>query len=100
MMTILIDLDRGHGGTVRNGPASERALRLTPAHAKVPRADVELFTGGDTYLQLYVPREAARRARASGKSESMRTIAHAPRGWPTPLGVGVILGRFRRRNRH
>jgi FMN reductase len=142
----------GVGGTIRTGSSSEKALRQVLAHAQLAGADVELLTGRDIDLPMYVPGDegrsrkamalicALRRAngivlaspgyhgsvsglvknaldyvedmrddalpyfegravgliacaagwQATGSTLSaLRSIVHALRGWPTPLGVAI-----------
>lgn len=142
----------GLGGTTRAGSTSEKALRLVLSQAQLAGADVELLTGEDIDLPMYVPGGQARCRKAdvlvaslrrsngivlaspgyhgsvSGLIKNaldyvedmrnddlpyfegraigliacaagwqatgttlgaLRSIAHALRGWPTPLGVAI-----------
>jgi FMN reductase len=142
----------GIGGTARPDSTSEKALRFTLAEVREAGTEVEIFTGKDIDLPMYVPGDAIRSAsaaaligalrradgivlaspgyhgsisglvknaldyveemrndalpyfegravgliacaagwQATGSTLSaLRSIAHALRGWPTPLGAAI-----------
>ncbi|NDC61050.1 MAG: NADPH-dependent oxidoreductase [Betaproteobacteria bacterium] len=50
----------GIGGTLRDGSASEQALRLSLAHAASLGCQTQLFAGPDLHLGMYDPRRRQR----------------------------------------
>ena len=106
----------GLGGTTRDGPSTERVLRVSLAAAEAAGAQTAIFAGSDPGLPMYQPGNPERDAaaerriglfrrldgiisaigciccaagwRAGGLTLiAMRSIAHALRGWPTPFGA-------------
>jgi FMN reductase len=62
----------GIGGTARPDSTTEKALRLTLAEAEATGADVEIFTGKDIDLPMYVPGDTARSAAAARLIAALR----------------------------
>jgi FMN reductase len=62
----------GIGGTARPDSTSEKALRLTLAEAQAAGAEVQIFTGNDIDLPMYVPGDAARSAAAATMIAALR----------------------------
>jgi FMN reductase len=62
----------GIGGTARPDSTTEKALRLTLAEAKATGADVEIFTGNDIDLPMYVPGDTVRCAAAARLIAALR----------------------------
>ena len=75
----------GLGGTTRDGPSTERVLRVSLAAAE---RLIGLFRRLDGIISAIGCICCAAGWRAGGLTLiAMRSIAHALRGWPTPFGA-------------
>jgi FMN reductase len=99
----------GIGGTPRRGSSSEKALTVSLQAAAAAGAETLLICGPELNLPMYNPSDPQRTAAAQRLIEAfrrcdgiatgwqatghtlatLRSIAHALRGWPTPLGVAL-----------
>lgn len=62
----------GIGGTARPDSTSEKALRFTLAEVREAGAEVEIFTGRDIELPMYVPGDKTRGASAAALIGALR----------------------------
>jgi FMN reductase len=94
----------GLGGTPRANSSTERALRYCLSAVEQQGGRTRFFSGLELDLPMYAPHElertpkalelvgALRDADAVGTLGQLRSIGHALRAWPTPLGVAINSG--------
>lgn len=80
----------GLGGTLRDGSASEQALRLALGHAASQGCETQLFAGPDLNLALYDPRRAERSPAEAALVDALRRADGVI--WSTPSYHGSISG--------